>query len=348
MNKKKDITDFDWGLLTKYIQDEVNSQEKEEVESWLRASEKNRVKLEKTKDLLNKTKTYFENKKFDSTDAWKNVHLKIHPAQSGNLQLKRTGKEVILKFYKYAAILLVVLLLGSITYISFKNKLPVQNLSVTATNQVVNDYELPDGSLVTLNRNSKLSYPQHFKKDTREVTITGEAFFDVKPNSKKPFIINAGDLQIRVVGTSFNVCAYPETETVEVVVESGKVQVTHKNTDPTVKNNEVFLLPGEKSILFNQSKKLEKLVNTDPNIISWKTHDLVFNEVALGEVIHCLNKVYDINIQVKEPELNNLVLTAHFDKKPVDFILNVIRLTFNLNLSGENEHFSLASRKKNQ
>ena len=87
----------------------------------------------------------------------------------------------------------------------------------------------PDGSIVTLNRNSKLIFPKHFTKNVREVTITGEAFFDVKPNTSKPFIINAGNVQVKVLGTSFNVCAYPGTETVEVVVESGKVQVTRKN-----------------------------------------------------------------------------------------------------------------------
>jgi len=349
MEEKKNIENFDWELLTKYINNETNSREKLEVEAWLNASEANRETLEKTRQMLEKVDVYFTNKKFNSAAAWKNVHSKIHPAQSKKMKHKRTGKEVVLRFYKYAAILLVALLLGSVTYFGFKNQMPVLfNQSVTAENQVVNNYVLPDGSVVTLNRNSKLIFPKHFKKNVREVTITGEAFFDVKPNANKPFIINAGNVQVKVLGTSFNVCAYPDTETVEVVVESGKVQVTRKDAGPEIKNREVFLLPGEKGTLFNQNLMLKKSVNTDPNIISWKTHDLVFNKVPLSEVIRCLEKVYNIKIQVMEPELNNLVLTAHFDKKPVDFILNVVRLTFNLELSGENKQFTLSGRKKNQ
>ena len=344
----KNIENFDWELLAKYINNEVNSREKLEVESWLNASVKNREELEKTRQMLKKVDVLFKNKKFVSDVAWKNVHSKIHPVQSEIFQHKKTRKEVILRFYKYAAILLVALLLGSVVYISFRNQMPALFQTVSAKNQVVNDYILPDGSVVTLNRNSTLLFPKHFKKDVREVTITGEAFFDVKPNANKPFIINAGDVQVKVLGTSFNVCAYPETETVEVVVKTGKVQVTRKNTGTEVENRQVFLLPGEKGTLFSESHALEKSVNTDPNIISWKTHDLVFNEIPLSEVIQCLEKVYNINIQVKEPELNDLVLTAHFDKKPVDFILNVVRLTFNLQLSGENEQFTLSSRKKNQ
>jgi transmembrane sensor len=349
MKEMKNIENFDWELLVKYINNEVDSREKLEVESWLNASEKNRDELEKTRQMLENSDVYFKNKKFDSDAAWKNVHSKIHPAQVEILQHKKTRKEAILRFYKYAAILLVALLLGSATYFGFRNQMPALfTQAVSAENQVVNNYVLPDGSVVTLNRNSKLLFPNHFKKDVREVTITGEAFFDVKPNANKPFIINAGDVQVKVLGTSFNVCAYPETETVEVVVETGKVQVTRKNAGPEIKTSEVFLLPGEKGTLFNESHNLEKSVNTDPNIISWKTHDLVFNEVPLSEVIRCLEKVYNIKIQVKESELNDLMLTAHFDKKPVDFILNVVRLTFNLELSGKNKQFTLSGRTKNQ
>ena len=102
---------------------------------------------------------------------------------------------------------------------------------ISTPNQVINEYTLPDGSVVALNSNSKLVFPKQFNGDTREVTIEGEAFFDVKPNPEKPFIINAGKAQIKVVGTSFNVSAYPETETLEVVVKTGKVQVISKNID---------------------------------------------------------------------------------------------------------------------
>lgn len=349
MKKIKNTENFNWELLAKYISNETNSHENLKVESWLNTSDKNCEELEKIKLMLKETDVYFKNKKFNSNAAWNNVHSKIQSTHPERLQHKKIRKEAISKFYKYAAILMVTLLLGSVTYIGFKNQLsPLSSQSVSAENQVVNHYVLPDGTVVTLNRNSTLHFPKHFNKSVREVTIAGEAFFDVKPNANKPFIINAGDVQVKVLGTSFNVCAYPETETVEVVVETGKVQLTRKTADAENKNREVFLLPGEKGTLFRKSQTFNKSVNTNPNIISWKTHDLVFNEVPLSEVIQCLKKVYNINIQVKEPELNDLVLTAHFDKKPVDFILNVVRLTFNLELSEENEQYTLSGRTKKQ
>jgi ferric-dicitrate binding protein FerR (iron transport regulator) len=107
----------------------------------------------------------------------------------------------------------------------------------------------------------------------------------------------------------------------------------------------VLLVPGEKGTLYSKSNLLEKSVNANPNFAAWKTHDLIFNEVPLKEVIQCLEKVYHTDIQLLEPELNHLVYTGHFDQKPVDFVLDVIRLTFNLNLSEKNEQFTLSSRK---
>jgi ferric-dicitrate binding protein FerR (iron transport regulator) len=181
------------------------------------------------------------------------------------------------------------------------------------------------------------------------VEIEGEAFFDVTPNPEKPFIINAGNAQVKVLGTSFNVCAYPETETVEVVVATGKVRVTNKFQEATTGiNREVYLVPGEKGTLIYKGNILEKTENKNPNYLAWKTHDLIFDEVPLHEVIECLEKVYHVDIQVEESEINDLVLKAHFDKKPIDFVLNVVRLTFNLELSEENEQFTFSSRKITQ
>jgi transmembrane sensor len=346
MREKMNIENFNRELLAKYLNNEVCSREKLEVESWLNKYEENREEMKKSRQMLEKIDAYYKAKRFNATAAWNNVHSKINPPQITAIQHKKIRKETIAQFYKYAAVILVALLLGSVGYyIGFRNqKSTVYSEIISAEKQVLTEYVLPDGSLVALNNNSKLEFPRHFAGDVREVTIIGEAFFEVKPNPEKPFIINAGNTQVKVLGTSFNVCAYPETETVEVVVATGKVLVTRKNDDLLAQNQEVFLTPGEKGILFNESNFLEKSVNTDINFLAWKTNDIIFNETPLNEVIQCLEKVYYIDIQLTGAELNDLKLTAHFDKKPIDFVLNVIRLTFNLELTAENEHFTLASR----
>lgn len=346
MEEKRNIENFDRELLAKYLNNEVCSREKLEVESWLNQSDKNREELKECQQMLKKVDVYYKTKSFDSNAAWNNVHSKINPEQLTVVQRKKVRKETIAQFYKYAAIIVVAILLGSLGYyIGFRNQMPeVYSEIISAEKQVLKEYVLPDGSVVALNSNSKLEFPKQFASDIREVTIIGEAFFDVKPNPEKPFVINAGNTQVKVLGTSFNVRAYPESETVEVVVKTGKVQVIRKTDDLLAESQEVFLTPGEKVILFNERNLLEKSVNANLNFLAWKTNDLIFNETPLSEVIQCLEKVYHIEIQLNEKELNDLLLTAHFDKKPIDFVLNVVRLTFDLELNGENEHFTLTSR----
>jgi len=346
MKKKENIENLDWELRGKHLTDECNSQEKLEVETWLSRADLNRDAVEQDKSMLNKIDTYYQAKKFDSNAAWQNVHTQISPTKVKSIQHLNRRKEAIAQFYKYAAVVVVALLLGSIGYfIGFRNQAPaVYSEVISVENQVLNEYVLPDGSVVTLNSDSKLLFPRKFKGDIREVTIIGEAFFDVKPNAEKPFVINAGNAQVKVLGTSFNVCAYPETETIEVIVETGKVQVISKNTDLLAENREIFLTPGEKGILFTESHLLEKTVNMNPNFLAWKTHDLIFNKVPLHEVIRSLEKAYHIDIEITEPELNDLLYEGHFDQKPIDFVLDVIRLTFNLELSVEDKHYALSSR----
>ncbi len=350
MEKNENIENFNRELLGKYLANECNSQEKFEVEDWLSQSDKNQKEFEQEKSMLEKIDTYYQAKKFNTNSAWKNVHAQISPSKVKSIQHKKFRKEVIAQFYKYAAVVVIALLLGSIGYfIGFRNHTPAIYSEVISVNgQVLNEYVLPDGSVVALNSNSKLLYPKKFKGDIREVTIIGEAFFDVKPNPEKPFVINAGDAQVKVLGTSFNVCAYPGTETIEVIVETGKVQVINTFNEQETENREIFLTPGQKGTFFTENHALEKSVNTNPNFIAWKTHDLIFNKVPLNEVIQSLEKAYHIDIEITEPELNNLLYEGHFDQKPVEFVLDVIRLTFNLDLSVENEHYTLSSRTDKQ
>ncbi|WP_297085945.1 FecR domain-containing protein [uncultured Draconibacterium sp.] len=346
----ENIGNFDCELLAKYLNGENSLQEKEEVETWLSQSDKNREELEHYKAMLEKVDSFYQAKKFDENQAWKAVRTQISPEKVRPIQQQKTRKEVIAQFYKYAAIVVVALLLGSVAYyLGFRNPdKAIYGEVISAENQVLNEYVLPDGSLVTLNTNSKLLFPKKFTGNTREVTIIGEAFFDVQRNPDQPFVINAGNAQVKVLGTSFNVSAYPGAETVEVVVQTGKVQVVSKTTNADKPKEEVFLTPGEKGTLLISNNDLTKTVNSNPNFLAWKTHDLIFNTVPLHEVVECLEKAYHIEINLMEPELNDLLYEGHFDQKPIDFVLNVIRLTFDLELSVEGKHYTLTSRTNNQ
>ena len=191
---------------------------------------------------------------------------------------------------------------------------------------------LPDGSKVFLNRNSKIEYPDKFERQTRKVKLHGEAFFDIKPASNKPFIVDAGTANITVLGTSFNVNT--DNNKVEVYVTSGKVMLSSNKG-----NRSITLEPGDVgSILDNYTSKT---VNTDPNYLSWKTEILKFEGDSLGKVLHDLKRVHNINVEIQNEEINNLRFTSVFDNQPPDTIIRIICITFNLKYMKEGNVYFL-------
>jgi transmembrane sensor len=304
MKTKHSIEKPGWELVTKYLASEAKTAEKEAVEKWASQSEQNKRELEEAKILFEKTDEFYQLKSFNTNAAWVKTQQRTDSKTISITPREKPRKVFISTFYKYAAILVLALLVGTAGYY-FGLKNQVQNVYsevISAEKQVVNEYILPDGSVVALNSNSKLQFPKKFKNNVREVTITGEAFFDVVPDAEKPFIINAGKAQVKVLGTSFNVNAYPENERVEVVVETGIVQVVSTEKLNTPETAEILLNPGEKGILLNSLGKLEKGLNSDPNYLAWKTRNLLFENTPLNEVVQYLNKTYHTEIQLKGEE----------------------------------------------
>ena len=340
MKANNSIEKPSWSLLAKYLTGEANTTEAKTVETWAAESEQNKSELEQHQLALKKADKFYIINKFDTDKAWSNIHrLTVSKASPG--KLIRFRKITSAYIYKYAAVLLIGILIGSAGYLYLKKQNnPVYVEIISGKEQLINEFVLPDGSMVTLNNNSKLVYPKKFNAQQREVTITGEAFFDVKPQPDRPFIINAGDAQVKVLGTSFNVNAYPEAESVEVTVETGRVQVICCNAEENTEA-ELLLNAGEKGTVFNSSRKLEKTLNTDRNYLSWKTHTLVFERTRLSEVIYYLNKIYHTDIRLENQEMGNMLLTAQFEEKPAEFILDVIRLTFDLEIKQENGAYIL-------
>lgn len=345
MKNLYDIDNFNWELLAKYLCNEVSEPERQEVETWAGQSDVNLAGLKDNQELLEKAKLWFETRRFNTHEAWDKVTLLIEESSKViNIQPSPQRNIFYRKMLRIAASILLAAILGTTGYIiGFRQLKPtVYSEVITNDKQVVNGIILPDGSVVTLNRNSKLTFPQSFSGNMREVSISGEAFFEVKPDPSNPFVITAGQAQIKVLGTSFNVCAYPDEERVDVVVETGKVQVTSVVKAQTPSYN-LILSPGEKGTVSNKDFSLEKSLNADRNISAWRTHQFVFDQTPLSDVIAVLQKVYFANIQIVDPAINDLVLTASFNNQPVDFILDVIRLTFNLELTSMNGQYFLTS-----
>lgn len=177
---------------------------------------------------------------------------------------------------------------------------------------------LPDGSTVYLNAASKIRFPASFTGDTRPVFLTGEAFFAVTKNARKPFIVTTGNVQTRVLGTHFDVRAYAGDATLEVAVMEGKVLVKADSSSVT-------LLARQRAAYGLKTGRLSKesMPHTDA-YLSWTQGELVFEQASLTEIAETLNRTYAVQITLAGAGLKTCRLDVRFKNEPIEQVLTVL------------------------
>ncbi len=157
--------------------------------------------------------------------------------------------------------------------------------------------QLPDGSVVNLNAESRITYPESFHDTIRKVSLVGEAFFEVAENKDKPFIVSSAGVDTQALGTSFNVKAYEEDEHVQVVLASGKVKVKQSQEKSS---EEVFLSPGEELRVEKQTYIMSRQPADLYQTLAWKDNILVFNQAPAEQVFATLERWYGVTIVFPE------------------------------------------------
>lgn len=206
---------------------------------------------------------------------------------------------------------------------------------------------LPDGSRIWLNADSRLKYPPRFTGNTRTVELAGEAFFDVAHNPKKPFIIRLASGTIRVLGTSFNVRAYPGDSTVETTVVTGKVAFVPKKPveridEATGSSPDTVLILPDRRVVQSLNTQQVKTLPTNPALqTGWRTDELVFRNTPLGEVAKTLERWYGIPVDVAEPELRQYPLTGTFRHQSIREVMDVIARTRAIQVEQRDDRYIL-------
>lgn len=275
-----------------------------------------------------------EQENIDVDKAWRRVSAKLG-YQAGKFNIA----PVLLKrrfFRVAAAILLLTGIASALFYIginSFTGR-KVISTAETESNVVVN---LPDGSTVWLNRNTRLSYKIKPEKGERSVTLSGEAFFDIVPDNTRPFIVDAGKARVKVIGTSFNVITNNNDSAVEVFVKTGRVMMAGNTGEKTV-----FLEPGFIGTI-NETLAGKK-VNEDRNYLAWNTGQLTYEGQKLGVVFNDLRKMYGIEIVVSDSSILDLPIATTFNNEPHETIIRVICTTFNLKYRQDGNIYHLGKK----
>ena len=235
-------------------------------------------------------------------------------------QIKKTTKVISLQNRNWAIAASITLLIGLSCFFFPSSKTDEEHKQYATKLGEHAKITLSDGTQIWLNAGSLLKYPTKFNGDTREVYLTGEAFFDVAKDKEHPFIIHTNKMDTKVLGTSFNVQAYPDHTTQEVSVLTGKVNVKSTATDENV-----YVTPGQKVIFKSKNNKLQAFKDIPLNTISlWRKNIMVFEETPLPEVIATINRNYNVAIEVKNKNLNALKINGYFKELSADQVVGLV------------------------
>lgn len=228
-------------------------------------------------------------------------------------------KRSFLLWHKVASAAAVVLL--CVAGWSVYNTIQPVNMIIQSTLAETKTIVLPDGTEVVLNHFTSLQYPEKFKEGKRLVTLTGEAYFEVARDEKKPFIVETGHVNVEVLGTQFNVEAYANDPEIKTTLLEGSVAV-YDGINP-----QIILKPNE-SAIYNKEQKILTLnyENDAVGEIVWKDGALIFSNLTLTEIARQLSNHFGVTIHIDSPELNNLKMTGRFiDKEGLDQILDLLK-----------------------
>ncbi len=300
-------------LIARALAGEATSAEIAELAAWRSQSESNESVYQDTLKVL----STLGQPEFapDIDAAWKKLDARITSGEPKVISLFNR------KNFRYAAAaLLITAGIATFTYLSGNRS--GQEMLVAAVDRP-QEMQLPDGSTVRVSEHSRVNYKT--ADGVRHAELEGEAFFEVVHDEDEPFVVMAGDVLIKDLGTAFNVRALPGAATTEVFVESGEVQFY------TSENEGLKLTKGERAVFNRSSGEFRKLPSAATNNLrDFRTRAFTFTNSRLKDVVNELNTVYGSNIVLADERISNCRLSVSFRNEPLEVVIQVIRETLDL------------------
>lgn len=367
MNSNFNLDERISDLIIRYLTDDISPDELKELYLWINESVENKEIFNDLKNSWLLTGQVNESENFDSNRSLKALDAKIRKTSERNF---RTA--VFLPLRKYAAIGLLCMIAGGILAWLIKPSLHSYNQIATVVSAPLGakgNVILPDGTKVWLNAGSKIEYEPDFGKDTRTIQLTGEAYFDVTKNKKKPFFVKTAHMVVKAVGTRFNVKAYPEEKTITATLEEGSIEV-ETPMNGSSKLQRIVLQPNEKityykpvltSNMQNTSesvkRKKQERSSADKNLVlarnvktilytSWKDKRWILEGEPLGSLGTIMERRYNIVVRFDQPEIGKYKFTGTIENETLDQILSAFRLTAPIDYKINKDTVSFTLNKK--
>jgi transmembrane sensor len=369
----KEHKEYTWNLIAKKLAGEATPEELKELETLLRNNPELYYPLQTIADLWKHTspkeKALAERAFSTHLDRMENLKIDFNPAVSGS-SIETPSRTPGSRFRRmtWLALPSLCLVIG-LTWYFQRRPSPITpalagtnaGLRAKPANEILTGtgsrthLSLPDGTKVWLNAGSRIDYPKNFGISGREVDLTGEAFFDVAPDAGKPFVIHTRKIDIRVLGTSFNIKSYPTDRTTEATLIRGSIEVSIRNRP----SDKIILKPNQKLVV-SDDDSLTKTLSPSRHTLkpnqslmvirkptfeehtgamietSWVENKLIFQCEGFGELSRQMERWYGVSMRFDDPGLEELQFTGTFEKETIQQALDALKLTakFNYTIEG--------------
>ncbi len=263
--------------------------------------------------------------------------------ENPNISDKNNKKIPLRYWFAAAAILVVGLLIGNLIQ---RNGFETISAPVYYTSKApkgsISEMILPDGTIIYLNSGSEIKYKSDLNAKSREVYLTGEAWFDVQKSQDIPFLVHTDQYDVRVLGTEFNVKAYTEDAEVVTTLEKGSIQI--QSTKNLKLKQNVQLVPGEQ-LVYHKANKTIQVAQVKPSLFSsWKDNKLIFINMNLGELITLLERKYGVNITVRDQHLLNHHYDGTIKNETIIEVLEILQATLPITYSINEQEILITKR----
>jgi len=324
-------------LIAKYFAGEISENEMSQLRGWLESSVENKLLFDDLKQ--NWESLELQSSPNDKSRVLNRVKAKIKADEP--IVEKEVKRLFVRSWYRMAASVIVAISVGTLAWYQINE--PFSTLNTLGYE--VSDCEagmqkeifLADGSHVFMNGDSRVKYKKELSGDERNIFLEGEAFFDVARNEKKPFVIGLDGAEVKVLGTSFNIKAYPEDKLMETSVLTGKVSFKHTHGIWEKDQESMFLVPGQKGVINHESEAFDQLNVDNQHDVAWMKNKLIFNNTSLLEITKTLYRMYGVNFKLSDGSLEDLKITADFENEELEEIMKILEMTSEFSYKMEND-----------
>lgn len=307
-------------LIGKYLTGKESKEELCQLKTWIKKSSGHQMLFNSLKE---------ENNIVDSIDEFEIINKEL--AWKRYMEhLEALSLQKILGWWKFAAVFFFMVgCAGVLAYLNKEATAPLASntndtyTTVSTRNGQNSKVILPDSSVVWINSGTTLSYNTNFAIHDRSIRLTGQAFFQIARNEQMPLTVTCNELKVKVLGTRFDVSAYPEDRNISVILESGSVELGKANNQSLIQ----MLKPGEKAEFDTERRELSITKVDSYSYTSWKDGILIFKDEPMANVLEKLERWYNIDIEVKNYKVNQLIFNATIVNESVEEIFDLMKFS---------------------